>query len=62
MKNHGGARKGAGRKTGSVGKNNRHKSTITLPVELWKWLNKQPLSQSKEIESAILLYKNQEKR
>jgi len=52
----GGERKGAGRKASP--ETNRRKSTITLPVDLWEWLNDQPLSQSKEIEKLILLAKS----
>ena len=57
-KSRGGKRENAGRKVGFKGENNRRKSTITLPVDLWEWLNDQPLSQSKEIEKLILLAKS----
>lgn len=50
----GGKRKGAGRKPG---KDNRRKSTITLPQDLWDWLNAQPDSQSVTIEKALIQYR-----
>jgi len=51
------SRKKAGRKPGSMGKNNRRKSTVTLPPAWWVWLNEQPDSQSVTIEKALIKYK-----
>lgn len=37
--------------------NPRKKSTITLPGHWWDWLNSRPLSQSMEIEAALVQYR-----
>lgn len=53
---HGGKRTGAGRPHGTLGKNNRTKTTITLPGNLIEWLDRQEISRSKSLEKALLEY------
>lgn len=52
----GGKRIGAGRPQGTYGKNNRVKTTITLPGKLIEWLDRQPASRSISLEKALLEY------
>ncbi len=56
----GGERKGAGRKTGTFGKNNRVKMSITLPKGLLAWLKRKEMSQSRVIEKALNILRNDE--